>query len=346
MKIGMMRNGTLGLCAALALIAGAAHAADAPEWKELKRYALGGAGGWDLLAVDEESRRVYVTRGDHMMVVDADSGKTLGDLGGLKRAHGVALVPALKRGYVSSGGDDKVIAFDLDTLKVRTKIATGKNPDAMLYDTASKHVFAFNGHGNDATVIDPATDKVLATIALPGKPELAAAGRGKVFVNLEDKAEVAAIDSNTNKLIGTWPLGTCEEPTGIAFDVRHQRLFSVCANKQMAVLDADSGKLVATVAIGDGPDGAAFDPQGGNVFSSNSDGTLTVVHEDDPFHFRVVANVITPPRTRTIALDAKTHRVVLPIAEFGAAPAPSKDEPHPRPPMKPNSFGLLVVGQP
>src|SRR5581483_1056750 len=330
-----------------ALLAGATQAADAPAFRELHRYALGGAGGWDLLAVEESSRRVFVTRGDRLLVVDADSGKALGEIGALQRAHGVALVPSLKRGYVSSGGDDKVVVFDLESLKPVAEIATGKSPDAMLYDTISNHVFAFDGHGAAATVIDPATNRVVATIALPGKPELAVAdGAGKLFVNLEDKSQVAAIDTKANAVLGTWSLGSCEAPTGIALDAAHQRLFSVCANKQMAVLDAVSGKVVATLPIGSNPDGAVFDPHSGNAFSANGDGTLTVVHEDDPAHFRIVANVTTPPRTRTIALDAKTHRVVLPFAEFGATPAPTKDEPHPRPPMKPESFGLLMVGQP
>jgi YVTN family beta-propeller protein len=346
-----MRNTTMALwiaalCGTLALGATAAPAADA-NWKELARHKLGGAGGWDLLVVDADASRVYVTRGDRLLVVDADSGKSLGEIDGLKRAHGVALVPALRRGYVSSGGDDKVIAFDLGTRKRLADIATGKNPDAMLYDTASKHVFSFNGKSNDASVIDPKSNEVVATIALPGKPELAASDeKGTVFVNLEDKNQIAALDVKANSVRAVWSLGTCEEPSGLALDAAHRRLFAVCSNKQMAVLDADKGNVVATVAIGDGPDGAAFDPHSGNAFSSNSDGTLTVVHEDDPTHFRVLATVTTPARTRTIALDSNTHRLWLPMAEFGTAPAPTAEEPHPRPPMQPDSFGLLVVGQP
>src|SRR5581483_3372391 len=247
----------------------------------------------------------------------------------------------------SSGGDDRVVAFDLDTLKPVADIAvTGKSPDAMLYDEASGRVFAFNAGSDSASVIDPATNKVAATIALPGRPELAASdGHGKVFVNLEDKSQIAEIDADADKVIATWPLGSCEEPSGLAIDAAHGRLFSVCANKQMAVLDAADGRVLASIPIGSGPDGAAFDAASGNAFSSNSDGTLTIVHEDDPTHFRVLANVATPARARTIALDAKTHHVLLPFAEFGAAPAPTSSEPHPRPPMKPDSFGLLVVGR-
>jgi len=347
-----MRNTTMGLCIAAlcgTLALGAATAAapvESGNWKEVARFKLGGAGGWDLLAVDADASSVYVTRGDRLLVIDEDSGKSLGEIDGLKRAHGVVLVPAFRRGYVSSGGDDKVIVFDLGTRKRLGEIATGKNPDAMVYDGVSKQVFVFNGGSNDASVIDPGTKAVVATIALPGKPELAVAdGKGTVFVNLEDKNQVAALDVKENTVRAVWSLGTCEEPSGLAFDAAHRRLFAVCQNKQMAVLDADKGKVVATVAIGDGPDGAVFDPHSGNAFSSNSDGTLTVVHEDDPAHFRVLATVTTPARARTIALDTNTHRLWLPIAEFGPAPAPTAQDAHPRPPMLPDSFGLLVVGQ-
>ena len=344
-----MRKTLTGLCATLAIVASqSGHSTPPGQWNELARHVLGGAGGWDLLAVDPESRLVFITRGEHVTVANIDSGKIMGDIPGLKHAHGIALVPSQKRGYVSSGGDDRVVAFDLESLKAVGDITvTGKNPDAMLYDEASKHVFVFNGHSNNASVIDPATNKIVATVPVPGKPELAVSdGRGKVFVNLEDKNRVAEIDVKAGKVVRTWPLGSCEEPTGLAIDVAHERLFSVCANKQMVVLDASDGHVVATVPIGDGPDGAVFDPQTATAFSSNSDGTLTVVHEDDPGHFSVVATVATPLRSRAIALDTKTHRVMLPIAEFGQAAAPTADEPHPRSPMKPESFGIAVIGQP
>jgi len=342
-----MQKGFATLCAAMTgVFALSASAAETSTWKELSRHTVGGAGGWDLLAVDGPSRHVFITRGEHLMVADLDTGKPVGDLPGLKRAHGVALVPSLHRGYVSSGGDDRVVAFDLKTFKPLAEVATGKNPDAMLYDQTSRHVFVFNGRSNDATVIDPATNKVVATIAVPGKPELGVSdGHGKVFVNLEDKNEVASIDTKTNTVIGTWSLGTCDEPSGLAIDVAHARLFSVCSNKQMVVLDAKTGALVATVPIGDGPDGATFDPVSRNAFSSNSDGTLTVIHEDDPNHFRVAATVPTPARSRTITLDEKKHRVVLPFADFGATPQATPQEPHPRPPMKPDTFGFIVIGK-
>lgn len=330
-----------------AVMAAAFTVASAAEssWREVARHTLGGTGGWDLLAVDAASRRVFITRGEHLVVADVDSGKPVADLPGLQRAHGVALAPALRRGFVSSGGDDRVVAFDLQTFAPVGDVRTGKNPDAIVFDAGSGHVFAFNGKSDDATVIDAASNVAVATIALPGQPELAVAdGKGRVYVNLEDKNQVVEIDARSNTVSAIWPLAGCEEPTGLAIDVAHARLFSVCANQQMVVLDARDGKRVASLPIGKGPDGAAFDAASGNAFSSNSDGTLTVVHEDDPAHFRVVATVATPARSRTIALDEKTHRVVLPMATFGAAPAPTADAPHPRPAMVPDSFGFVVVG--
>jgi YVTN family beta-propeller protein len=227
-----MANVTRILCgsALLSVVAGAGAAT--AQWTELHRHSLGGSGGWDLLAVDASSRHVFVTRGEHLMVADIETGKVVGDIAGLKRAHGVALLSSKKRGYVSSGGDDRVVAFDMETLKPVADIAVGKNPDAMLFDQASGHVFVFNGRGNSASVIDPATNKVVATIDVPGKPELAVSdGAGKVFVNLEDKNQVAQIDSKTNKAVGTWTLGSCEEPTGLAIDTKHKRLFSVCVRR-------------------------------------------------------------------------------------------------------------------
>ena len=328
------------------LAASSSMASGTDSWKEVSRHVTGGAGGWDLLAVDPDSRRVFITRGDHLAVADVDSGKPVGDIPGLHRAHGVALVAKLNVGFVSSGQDDKVVVFDLKTLQPVTTIATGSNPDAMLYDAVSDHVFAFNGKSNNVTVIDPSKKEAVANIALPGKPELAVSdGHGRVFVNLEDKSQVAVIDPQTNGVLSTWSLPDCEEPTGLAIDAKNARLFAACANKHMAVIDAKDGTSVATLTIGDGPDGAAFDPASNNAFTSNSDGTLTIVHEDDAHHFHVLANVATPARARTITLDEKTHRVVLPFAEFGPAPAPSAQDPHPRPTMKPDSFGFVVVGR-
>jgi DNA-binding beta-propeller fold protein YncE len=324
--------------------AGAARATAHEEtWVQIAKYTLGGAGGWDLMAVDAKQRRLYLTRGDRVMVIDPDTGRQVGELVGLEHAHGVALVPGLHRGYVTSGGADRVVSFDLGTLKPLHSVEVGKNPDAIVFDRVSGDVFAFDGGSHEVTIIDPRSDKVVATLELPGKPELAVTDdRGNVYVNLEDEAKVSKIDARRRKVVATWPLGTCEEPTGLAIDRRHRRLFSACANRQMAILDARDGRVVQSVPIGERPDGAAFDPATSDAFSSNSDGTLTVVHENGPDHFMVAATVPTPPRSRTIVLDGKTHRVILATAEFEPAPA----DPHRRPAMKAGSFGVVVIGRP
>ena len=314
----------------------------------LHRYELGGEGGWDYLTFDASSRRVFITRGEHVMVVDADSGKLLGDITGVRHAHGVALVPGMKRGYVSNGHGDSVTSFDSDSLKVGAEFpVTGKDPDAILFDDASDHVFAFNGHSNNVSAIDPVSGKVVATIAVPGRPEFAVSdGHGLLYVNLEDTAHIARVDSRKATVTATWPLGSCKGPTGLALDILHQRLFSVCDNRQLVVLDAVDGKLVATVPIGDGPDAVVYDPQTATVYSSNGDGTLTVIHQDDKDHYRVVASVTTPVRSKTMTLDPKTHHLFLGAARFGATPAPTKAEPEPKPAMLPGSFSLIEVGAP
>jgi YVTN family beta-propeller protein len=337
-----------GICCALASGSTATLAAAPSDVQVLERHTLGGEGGWDFLTFDEVARRVFVTRGEHVMVVDADKGTLLGDIRPVKHAHGVALVPALKRGYVSNGHGDSVTVFDLDTLKIVGEIpVTGKDPDAILFDPASRHVFVFNGHSNSVTVVDPATSKVVATMNAPGRPEFAVSdGAGHIYFNLEDKSRIVMADAMKAKVVHDWPLGNCQAPTGLAIDVAHARLFSACANNQMVVLDAHDGHLVTTVTIGKGPDATAYDVDTATIYSSNGDGTLTVVHQDDADHYRVVANVATPPRSKTLALDPKTHRVYLGAAEFGATPAATVAEPEPKPLMKADSFALIVVGKP
>ena len=338
MKIVLMAL-TYVLCVAAQL----AHAESA-QWREAARYKLGGSGGWDLMTVDASARRLYVTRGDHVMVVDVDHGTLAGDLPGFQRAHGVAIVPKHHRGYVSSGGDNEVVAFDTTTLAIIGKIAVDKNPDAILYDPKSDRVLAFNGGSNTVSLIDPANDSVSATIALPGKPELAVGnGTGSVFVNLEDVAKVARLDVAAHRVASVWALPECEDPSGIALDSVNGRVFSVCRNRHMIVTDARTGRHVATVAIGSGPDGAAFDPASRDAFSPNSDGTLTVVHELDKNHFAVEQTLSTPPRSRCITFDEGTHRAILATAAFG--PVTDPKDAHARPPMMPDSFGLLVVGK-
>lgn len=331
-----------------ALLAGCASSGASSDgaWHVVARYAIGGDGGWDLATVDPERRRLFLSHGDRVEVVDADDGSTIGQIPGA-RIHAIALAPEAGRGFVSNGASDSLTAFDLTTLTVLAAIkVTGSNPDAMLHDPFTGHVFAFNGRSANATVVDPKTLQVIATIALPGKPELAVSdGAGAVFVNLEDRSEVAKIDAVTGTVLATWSLAPGEEPSGLAIDAAHQRLFAVCSNRRMMVLDASSGRIVQELPIGDGPDSAAFDPSTGLAFSSNGEGTLTIVHEDDADHFHVVATVATQRSARTLALDAKRHRVYLPAAALGDTPAPTAEHPHPRPAIVPGTFSVLVVGR-
>lgn len=332
---------SLGLCTAV-LATSAPHAG----YRVLHRYAPGGDAGWDYLAVDAAARRVYVSHGDEVVVLDADSGTTVGRIGHLDGVHGIALAPALHRGWISNGRSGKVTVFDTRTLKATATLeASGGSPDAILYDPASQRVFTFNGRSANATAFDAANGKRLATIALPGKPEFAVTdGAGHVWVNIEDKGELAELDPKAAKLRATWSLAPCESPTGLALDAAHRRLFSVCQNRTMTVLDADDGHRVASVAIGNGPDGAAFDPRRGVVYSANGqDGTLTVVHEDDPDHYRVLATVPTQATARTLALDPRTGHLFLSAAQF--AVHTEQGGPHHHPSVLPGSFTVLEVGR-
>jgi len=312
-----------------------------------KTIKLGGDGGWDYLTVDAKARRIYISRGTHVMVVDADSGALVGDIPNTNGVHGIAIAQDLDKGFISDGRDNNVTIFDVKTLKVLGTAPTGKNPDAIIYDPASKRVFAFNGSSKDATAIDAKTGTVAGTIALGGKPEFAVADeKGQVFVNIEDTSEIVQFDSNKLAIVNRWKIAPGEEPSGLAMDRKHRRLFSVCSNKLMVVVDADSGRVVTTLPIGPGTDAAGFDSETGFAFSSNGgDGTVTVAHEDSPDKFAVVENVPTLRRARTMALDAKTHQIYTVTAEFGAAPAPTKEQPRPRPPMVPGSFTLLILSR-
>ncbi|HEX3531502.1 MAG TPA: YncE family protein [Thermoanaerobaculia bacterium] len=313
-----------------------------------KELPLGGEGGWDYLTVDAAARRVYVSHATKVVVVDADSGKVVGEVGNLSGVHGIALAPDLGRGFISNGRTSMVTIFDLKTLATISEVkSSGENPDAILYDPPSGRVFAFNGRSGNATVIDGKTGTVAGTIALGGKPEFAATDlNGTVFVNIEDKSEIAAINVKDMTVKGRWPLKPCEEPSGLAFDRKHRRLFAGCSNKMVAVVDADSGKVVTTVPIGPGVDANAFDPETELAFSSNGgDGTVTVIHEDSPDHYTVVENAATRRGARTMALDEKTHNLFLPTAQFGPPPAPTAEQPHPRPAILPGSFVVLVVSR-
>jgi YVTN family beta-propeller protein len=317
-----------------------------PGYKVLQKVTVGGEGGWDYLIVDAAARRLYVTRGTHVMVLDADTLKPVGEIPNTSGVHGVALAPELSRGFTSNGRASSITIFDSKTLAPieEVKIA-GQNPDAILYDPATKRVFAFNGRSADATVLDAATGKVAGTIPLGGKPEFATTDlEGHVYVNIEDKSEVLALDPRAMTVAQRWPLAPCEEPSGMAIDRAHKRLFVGCGTKMMAMVDAATGTVLSTAAIGVGVDANGFDSGTGLAFSSNGEGTLTIAKEDPPGKLAVVANVATQRGARTMALDEKTHRVFLVTSEFGPPPSPTAEQPHPRASQVPGTFTILVVG--
>jgi len=330
--------------APLLLLACSLHAAAGTPYGVTARLALGGSGGWDYPTADAANHLLYLSRADHVEVVDTASGTDVGTIPDTPGVHGIALAPELGRGYISCGKADQVKVFDLKTRAVLTTIPTGTGPDAIAYDAVSGRVFAFNGRGHSVSVIDTRSNTVVATIAVGGKPEFAHAdGRGMVYFNIEDKAELGAIDARTATLKAHWPLPHCEEPSGLALDALHRRAFSTCDNQTLAVTDIDSGKAVASVSIGKGPDGAEFDPLSQTIFSANGEGSLSVIREQGPDQYEPLQTLPTQRGARTIALDATTHRLYLPTAQFGPAPAPSADNPHPRPQPLPGSFVVLVV---
>lgn len=320
-------------------------AAPKTEYRQLARYQLGGEGGWDYLTIDSAARRLYITRGTHVMVVDPDSGKPLGDIANTPGVHGVALAPDLERGFTSNGRENTVTIFDPKTLKEIARPKVGDGPDAIAYDPASRRVFTFNGRGHDTTAIDAGTGVVAGSIPLGGKPEFGVSdGQGRMYVNIEDKSEVVEFDPQKLTVLHRWPLAPCETPTGLAIDKKHRRLFVGCGNRLMAVMNADDGKVITTLPIGAGVDATAFDDATQLAFSSNGSGSLTVVHEDSPDKYTVVQTVETARGARTMTLDPKTHNVYTVTAQFGPAPAPTPEQPRPRPAMVPGSFELLVFG--
>lgn len=332
------------------------HSADAPSKPKIapvpsspmtaiKTLKVGGEGGWDYVALDSASGRIFLPRGTRVMVLDLN-GKSVGEIPNTAGVHGVALARELDRGFTSNGRSNTMTVFKLSTLEVIKEVkTTGENPDAILYDPATKQVFTFNGRGKNATVFDANTLEVKGTIPMGGKPEFPVCdGQGKVYVNIEDTAELLALDAKGLKVEARWSIKPLEEPSGLAFDVAHQRLFSVGGNKLMAVVDAKTGKILTTLPIGDHCDGAAFDPGTGNAFAANGEGTLTVVRADRKGHYAVVETVPTKQGARTLVVDEKTHLVYLPTAEFGPAPE-AKPGQHSRPPMIANSFQILVFGE-
>ena len=336
--------GSLAVAIIFSVVAFSRAAAPAPGasgYHVIKTIPDGGDGGWDYVYVDSDARRVYISRGTHVIVLDADTYAVVGDIPDTQGVHGIAVASDLSRGFTSNGRSNDVTIFDLKTLKSLGTVKTDANPDAILYDSVSKRVFTFNGRGKNATAINAADGTVAGTIDLHGKPEFAAAdGKGSVFVNNEDSSTLHHLDPKTLKELHNWPLAPCKSPSGLAMDVANRRLFSVCDEKVMAVVNADTGKVVATPAICDGPDAAGFDPATGYVFASCGDGNLTVIHEDSPDKYSVVENVPTKKSARTMALDLKTHNIFLPAADFDAPAAGER-----RGKMKPGSFVIVVVGK-
>ena len=309
------------------------------DYKIARHIALEGDGFWDYLTVDEPSQRLFVSHGTQVQVVDLLTGKQVGAIPDLKGAHGIALAPEANKGFITNGRDTSVTVFDLKTLAVLGKIkATGANPDAILYDPFSRHIFTFNHNGGNATVIDPATNKVLGTITLEGEPEFGVTdGKGNIYVNIEDKSLVSHINATTMKVEKSWSVAPGEEPTGLAFDGENNRLFSVC-DKLMVVLDANTGAVLQTLPIGEGTDGAAYDPATHRAFSSNGEGSITIVDATSRTDCKVLQTLPTQRGARTITLDQTTHRLYLPTADFEA-----QADPNGRPAAKAGSFVVLEV---
>jgi len=330
-------------CGALLLVL-ATPPAGAQSYHVAKTIKLGGDGGWDYVALDTAGHRLFIARQNRVMVVDQESGRLLAEIPGLDRAHGIAFAYQAGHGFATSGRDSAVTMFDLKTLKVLGHTTVAPDDDAILFDLASQHVFTFNGDAHSASVLDPASGARVGTIDLGTGPEFGvSAGDGSLYVNLEDAGAVAQLDAAALRVTRRWSLAPCESPSGLAIDRAHHRLFSVCRNKVMAISDATAGKLITTLPIGGGVDAAAFDPGTGLAFASNGDGTLTVVREDGPDAFHVVANVPTRQGARTMALDERSHRVYLVTAEFGPTPAAAAGQPRPRPPIVPGTFALMVL---
>jgi hypothetical protein len=307
----------------------------------VKTVSIPGDEGWDYLTVDAAARRVYISHGSHVVVMNADTYAIEGDVPDTQGVHGIALAPDLGRGFVSAGRANVAVIFDMKSLATLNTVKTDANPDAIVYDAVTKRVFTLNGRGQNTTAINGADGTVAGTLALGGKPEFAAAdGKGSIYVNIEDTNQLVQFDAQKIAETHRWPLAPCKSPSGLAMDVKNRRLFSVCDEKVMAVTNADTGAVVATPTICEGPDAAGFDPATGYVFASCGDGNLTVIHEDSPDKYTVVENVPTKRSARTMGLDLKTHTIFLPSAEFDAPAAGER-----RGKMKPGTFAIVVVSK-
>lgn len=312
------------------------------QFKITNSFKIAGLGGWDYIAIQPNSNRVFTSHGGKVNILDKTTGDSLGFIPGTIGVHGIAFVPSLNKGYTSNGKLNNVFVFDLKTFAILDSIATGKNPDAIFYDDFSKKLITCNGRSNDLTFIDPVTQKVVATVAIGGKPETAVSNdAGKIFVNVEDKNEIVVIDTKTFKVENHWSLLPGEAPTGLVIDTKTKRLFAACGdNNFLVILDAETGKLIDKLPIGKGCDGAAFDPALKNIYTSNgSDGTITVVHEDSKDKFTITETIPTKKSARTLDIDVATHKLYLPAAETEQATGSGK------PRMIPGTFQILVVGK-
>jgi len=329
------------LSIALWCVAAAALLAQEPSpYRVTNRFALGGEGSWDYIVPDPPNHRLFIGRQNRVMVVDEDKGTLLGEVTGIQGAHGTAVVPATGHGFATSGNDESVVMFDLETFKVLGRTHAAEDADAIIYDPASNRVFTFNGDAHSSTVVDPRAGTVITNIPLGGKPEYgASAGDGKVYANLTDTSEVVEIDAKNAAVTRRWPTAPCKQPVAMAIDTAHHRLFSGCRSGVMAVSDYQGGRVVATLPIGTGVDGAAYDAASGDAFASNADGTLTVMHQDSPDAYHVAQTVKTAPAARNMGLDPTTHRLYLVSAKFG----PSQEGGRGRGPVLPGSFTLMVI---
>ncbi len=328
------------LIGVFAVVVGTLLWAEAPGAYHITHtYLLGGDGGWDYIVPEPAKHRLFIGRQDRVMVVDEDTGKLIGEVSGIQGAHGTAIVASAGRGFATSGNDGSVVMFDLQDFKVLGRIPAAEDADAIIYDASSNRVFTFNGDAHSSTVIDPAAGKAVATVALGGKPEYGvSAGDGKVYANLTDTSEVVEIDAMAATVLRRWSTAPCKQPVAMAIDTSHHRLFSGCRSGVLAVSDYQNGKVVATAPIGAGVDGAAFDPASSDVFASNADGTLTVIHQDGADTYHVVQNVQTAPGSRNMGLDTANHRLFVVSATFGPPP-PGRT----RGTVLPGTFTLHVI---
>jgi DNA-binding beta-propeller fold protein YncE len=340
-------SGLFGLVALLLpVLATGPAVAQTPTYRAITEIKVGGDGGWDYLAEDAAAHRLYVSHGTKIVVIDMERNTVVGEIDSLPGVHGFAIAPELGLGFASNGRENKAAVVDLKTLTITRRVETGENPDAILYVPGLQEVYTFNGRGHSATVFGAKSGTVIATIPLSGKPEFAVYDpeAGRIYNNIEDQNEIVAIDAKTHAVVATWPIAPGEEASGLAIDLAHHRLFAVCGNGYMVMVNSTTGAVVDTVRIGRGPDATRFDPATGLAFASNGEGTVTIVHEDSPDHLSVVQTLTTVRSARTMTLDPTTHRIYLSAADFEAPSPADSAQPRRRPNMVPGSFRVLVYG--